>query len=107
MEQQKRKWSLSSIWLDPQRDSKKAIPIISSSLIISSGGSRRGPPLFLDQTEARRVEQKCFGVRGGPPPQLCKGLGDRAPLLSQGLDPALVSLPSSIICLWLHIRNCY
>ena len=38
------------------------------------------PPLFLDQNEARRAEKRFLGDR--PPP----------PLLSQGLDPALISL---------------
>ena len=35
-------------------------------------GARSPPPLFLDETEARRVEKNIFG--------------DRASLLSQGLD---------------------
>ena len=47
---------------------------------------RGPPPLFLDQTEARRAE-KIFGETTLPP--LSKGLDDRAPPLSQGLDPAL------------------
>ena len=37
----------------------------------TSGGSRRGargPPLFLDQTEARRAEKKFFET--SPPPHL-------------------------------------
>ena len=50
-------------------------------MLVISGGSRGGrgappPPLFLDQTEARRAEN-IFG-------------GDRAPPLSQCLDSALV-----------------
>ena len=36
------------------------------------------PPLFLDQTEARRAEKIFFGDRASPH-------------LSQGLDPALIS----------------
>ena len=42
-----------------------------------------GPPLFLDETKARRAEKIIFGDR----PPLSKGVDDR-PLLSQGLDPA-------------------
>ena len=30
------------------------------------GPGRPGHPLFLDQTEARRAEQKCFGNRAPP-----------------------------------------
>ena len=41
------------------------------------------PPLFLDQTK------NFFGDRTLPPPPLPKGLDDRAPSLSQGLDTAL------------------
>ena len=40
------------------------------------------PPLFLDQNEARRAEKRFLGDRPPPLP----------PLLSQGLDPALISL---------------
>jgi len=58
-----------------------------------SGGSRGGvgearaqPPLFLDETEARRAE-KTFFETGAPLP-LSLGLNDRAssPPLSEGLD---------------------
>ena len=62
---------------------------------ISRGGSRGGPqggpgtPLFLDPTEARRAEKMVFGDRS-PLPSLSKVLDDRAPPLSQGLDPALI-----------------
>ena len=45
------------------------------------------PPLFLDQTEARRAE-KFFWETG--PPSLCQGLDYRAPPLSEGLDPPLI-----------------
>ena len=55
-----------------------------------SDGSRGGaqgpsPPLFLDQTK------NFFGDRTlpPPPPPLPKGLDDRGPYLSQGLDTAL------------------
>ena len=44
------------------------------------------PLLFLDQTEARKVEKKFF-LKTGPP--LSKGLDDAPPPLSQGLYPAL------------------
>ena len=37
--------------------------------IFTSGGSRGGPPLFLDQTEARRAE-KFFFFRDRAPPYL-------------------------------------
>ena len=49
---------------------------------------RRGlPPLFLDQTEAQKAKTN-FGGRPLPPP-FSKGLDDRGPRISQGLDPAL------------------
>ena len=57
-----------------------------------SGGSRGGPPLFLDQTEARRAEKNVFG---DPTPPLSKGLDDQDPSLSQGLDTVL-----SLTCLF-------
>ena len=47
------------------------------------------PPFILEQTEAQRAE-KIFLETGCP--HLSKGLDDRAPPLSQGLDPALRSL---------------
>ena len=53
-----------------------------------SKGETRAPPIFLDQTEAKRTEN----FFGGPGLPLSKGLDDRpppAPRLSQGLDPAL------------------
>ena len=46
------------------------------------------PFLLLDQTEARRVVKNCFeSWRAGP--YLSKGLDDRAPHLSESLDPPL------------------
>ena len=54
------------------------------------GPGEPSPPLFLDQTEAQRVEKKFFET--GPPP-LSHGLDDRPPPLlplSVGLDPPLV-----------------
>ena len=36
-----------------------------------------GPPLFLDQTEARKAEKNLFGDRF----PLSQGLDDRAPLI--------------------------
>ena len=45
------------------------------------------PPIFLDQTEAQRA--KNFFFETAPPPPLCQGLDDRAPPLSEGLDPPL------------------
>ena len=44
-----------------------------------------GPPLFLAQTEALRVE-KIFLI---PPPPFSQGLDDRPLLLSEGLDRPL------------------
>ena len=60
---------------------------------VYSGGSRGGarggcPPLFFDQTEARRAEKVLF-LRPGPP-ALSQGLDDRATPLSEGLDRPLV-----------------
>ena len=47
------------------------------------------PPLFPDQTEARRAKKIFFGDQ---PPPVSKGLDDRPPpsILSQGIDPALL-----------------
>ena len=45
------------------------------------------PSLFLEQTEARRTENLFFWDR---PPTSSKDLDDRAPSLSQGLDPVLI-----------------
>ena len=66
-------------------------------------GGAPAPPLFLDQTEARRAEKNFGGDRSSP------GLDDRQPHpppppLSQGLDPALHTVlfsPSGrdILCL--------
>ena len=50
-------------------------------------GSGRPPLLFLDLTEA---EKKFFF--GDPPPPYLNVLDDRAPSLSQGMDPALLSV---------------
>ena len=45
---------------------------------LSSGGSRgRGPPLFLDQSEARRAEKKFFWRPPFPPSPLSQGLDGR------------------------------
>ena len=59
----------------------------------NSGGSRGEarkaclpPPLLLHQTKARRAEKIFFGDRT---PLLSKGLDERPPSLSQGLDPTL------------------
>ena len=51
-----------------------------------SGESRAGacPPLFLDQTEAQRAEKNFF--KTAPPLPLSRGLDDRTPSLSEGLD---------------------
>ena len=43
------------------------------------------PPLFLDQTEDRRVEKNFFG----DVPPLSQGLDDRPAPLSEGLDQPL------------------
>ena len=67
-------------------------PTTSTPSFLPSGGSRGGargdrPPLILDQTEAQRAEKK-FGDR--PPSHLISGSGWPGPLLSQGMDPALL-----------------
>ena len=46
------------------------------------------PPYF--STKLRPEGPKNFFWRPAAPPPLCKGLDDRPPLLSQGLDRALV-----------------
>ena len=53
-------------------------------------GERPHPPLFLDQTEARRAEKKIWGTTPPPPtfPYLRVWMTS-PPCLSQGLDPAL------------------
>ena len=58
---------------EDQYNTLKGIPqaFLCSTLSLSSGGSRRGgrgarPPLYLDQTEARRAEKKIFET--SPPP---------------------------------------
>ena len=64
------------------------VPLV-ESLKNTSGGSRGGPPLFLDQTGGLRGREKFFGrQRPLPPLPLSKGLDD-CPPLSQGLDLAL------------------
>ena len=62
--------------------------------VYNSGGSRGGaweawaPLLFLDQTEAAPEGSKNF-FGDCPLPPLSQGLEDRAPPLSEGLDPPL------------------
>ena len=62
-------------------------------IVICRGGSRGGgrggrPPLFLNQTKARRA-QKMF-LETAPPPFLRVWMPGPPPPLSQGLDPALI-----------------
>ena len=59
-----------------------------------------GPPVFLDQTDARRAEEKFFLNRPPPPPprSLCHGLDDQALALSGGLDPPLKSWEVGLKC---------
>ena len=64
----------------------------------SGEGPGGAPPLFLDQTEARRAEKKFFWSWR---PSLS---GWQGPRLSQGLDPALISLVS-VICFELPITR--
>ena len=52
------------------------------------------PPLFLDQTEARRAE-KIWGGGTGPP--LSQGLDDRPRLLSEGLDFLVMYVAGTMI----------
>ena len=58
--------------------------------VADPGEEPRGqPPLFLDQTEARRAEKVFLGGGPGPPLSMC--LDDQPPLPpSQGRDPALL-----------------
>ena len=60
----------------------------------SRGGARAPPPLFLNQTDARRAE-KMFGGGTGPP--LSQGLDDRPRLLSEGLDLLVVYVAGTMI----------
>ena len=54
-----------------------------SQSVADPGEAGGSPPLFLDETKARRAEKIIFGDSS----PLSKGVDDR-PLLSQGLDPA-------------------
>ena len=59
------------------------------------------PPLFLDQTEARRAEKIFFGDSTPTSSLLSKGLDDSPhplPPLSQGLDPALMIACTQTLC---------
>ena len=56
--------------------------------IFTSGASRGGAPLFLDQTEARRVENVFLGDR--PPPYFRVEM-TAPPSLSECLDPPLLT----------------
>ena len=59
--------------------------------VAASGRSRRGPPpLFSDQTVARKGETVLFFLETGHPPYLRVWMTS-APL-SQGLDPALAAM---------------
>ena len=63
---------------------------VECSLTVADPGKGTGAPglpLFYDQTEARRAK-KLF-LETAPSPFLSKGLDDRAPHLSQDLDPAM------------------
>ena len=63
-------------------------PILPPQWRIQGRGPGGPPPLILDQTEAQRAEEK--KLETDPPPTLSRGLDDRAPLLSQGMDLALL-----------------
>ena len=52
------------------------------------------PPLFLDQTEARRAEKIFLGGTGPP---LSQGLDDRPRLLSEGLDLLVMYVAGTMI----------
>ena len=52
------------------------------------------PPLFLDQTEARRAEKIFLGGTGPP---LSQGLDDRPRLLSEGLDYLVMYVAGTMI----------
>ena len=51
--------------------------------VMSSGGSKGGPPLYLGQIHS------FFETAHPRPLPLSQGLDDRAPPLSEGLDPPL------------------
>ena len=71
----------------------------SQTLTLTSGGSRggaRGPPLFLDKTEARRAKNLLFETARHPPPPppfpyLRVWMTVPSPELSEGLDPPLLT----------------
>ena len=60
-------------------------------------GKARGgrPPLLLEKTERPEGPKKNFGDRSPSP--LLKVLDDRAPPLSQGLDPALLLIHNTMV----------
>ena len=55
----------------------------STTSVADPGEGPTPPPLFLDQTEARRDEKKIFKTS---PPHLSQGLDYRTPSLSEGPD---------------------
>ena len=63
---------LSLFWRQTPKTLQRAC-VIRRSLLpgeLGSGVSREGPPLFLDETEARRVENIFFQPPPPPPPYL-------------------------------------
>ena len=63
---------LSLFWRQTPKTLQRAC-VIRRSLLpgeLGSGVSREGPPLFLDETEARRVENIFFQTTTPPPPYL-------------------------------------
>ena len=79
------------------------VDVVENRHVYFSGGSSRPPPpspsLFLDQTDARREYLRVWITAPTPPP-LYKGLDDRGPPLSQGLDPTLHFVASNLSPLW-------
>ena len=67
-------------------------------------GKARGgrPPLLLEKTERPEGPKKNFGDRSPSP--LFKVLDDRAPPLSQGLDPALLLIHNTMVTMdYVHV----
>ena len=58
-----------------------------STKSVADPGEGPAPPLFLDQSEARRAEKNFFKTSHPPPsPRLSQGLDDHTPSLSEGPD---------------------
>ena len=80
------------------------VDVVENRHLYFSGGSSRPPPpfpllIFRPNCGPKRIS-KGLDDRPHPPPPLYKGLDDRGPPLSQGLDPTLQFVASNLSPLW-------